>query len=130
MSRLSHLRSSLLNAVTHLFGYDVFIEADAPSRGLLDFQKMPHGASGTEFFGLGFHVVVSSLDYVQASQVSRDLWLRDSTTGRPKAPYGVFFVCAINCAFCLAHQNTHLPQYASNNFTVLYIWLDIVNRGV
>ena len=68
MSRLSTFRADLFNAVTHLFGYDVFIEADAPSsRGLLKFERVPYGDAGTEFFGLGLHVVVSSVDYNPAA---------------------------------------------------------------
>ena len=69
MSRLSTFRTDLFNAVTHLFGYDVFIEADesSSSRGPFSFLRVPYGDAGTEFFGLGLHVVVSSVDYNPAA---------------------------------------------------------------
>ena len=72
MSRLSTFRADLFNAVTHLFGYDVFIEADdSSSRGPLKFERVPYGDSGTEFFGLGLHVVVSSVDYNPSAATRR-----------------------------------------------------------
>lgn len=59
--RLSTFATAIFDAVTHLAGYDVFIERDGPSCGLLDFQREDHGEAGSMYWGLGLHVVVSHL---------------------------------------------------------------------
>jgi len=40
---------------------DIFIELDAPNRSFFDFEKRSHGRQGTDYFGLGLHVVASPL---------------------------------------------------------------------
>jgi len=40
---------------------DIFMELDAPNRSLLDFERWSHGRQGSEYFGLGLHVVASPL---------------------------------------------------------------------
>jgi hypothetical protein len=39
----------------------IFIELDAPSRSLFDFERWSHGRQGSEYFGLGLHVVASPI---------------------------------------------------------------------
>jgi hypothetical protein len=38
---------------------DIFIELDAPNRSFFDFEKRSHGRQGSDYFGLGLHVVAS-----------------------------------------------------------------------
>jgi hypothetical protein len=55
------LLESILNTFTHLMGLDLFIEQDAPSKGLLDFATETHSDGSREWWGLGLHIVVSPL---------------------------------------------------------------------
>ena len=70
MSRLATFRADLFNAVTHLCGYDIFIQdADHPWISPFKFTRICHGDSGTEFVWLGYHVTASSMDYIEQRRI-------------------------------------------------------------
>jgi hypothetical protein len=61
MNKFTYRLESLVNIFAHLIGFDVYIDQDAASKGLFDFQRTDHGMDGSECWGLGLHVVVSPL---------------------------------------------------------------------
>ena len=63
MSRLTTFRHDLFNAITHLCGYDVFIQdADHPWISPFKFTRIRHPEGDNEFVWLGYHVTVSPWD--------------------------------------------------------------------
>jgi len=61
MVQLSCLFEMLFSRLARLVGLDIFIEPDAPGKSLFDFESWHHGRHGSEYFGFGFHLVVSDL---------------------------------------------------------------------
>lgn len=56
------MKPSLFAAALRPFGWDVFIDRDAPGRSPFDFARSASpGGADWEFWGLGLHVVVSRL---------------------------------------------------------------------
>ncbi len=63
MQKLSTFANAIFTATMKLFNLDIDINKDAPGRGLLDFERVRHSEADTEYFGLGFHVIVSRFPY-------------------------------------------------------------------
>lgn len=62
MSRLSIFTAAIFDAVTHLAGYDVFIDGDDRGIGFFDLERYPTHPENWHVFGLGFQVVAFRLE--------------------------------------------------------------------
>ncbi len=62
---LSSWFENIVNELLHLIGRDLVIAFDAPKMSLFDFERRMHCRGVTEYFGLGFHLIVSPFRFPQ-----------------------------------------------------------------
>lgn len=60
-ARFRTFRADIFNAVTHLAGFDIFINGDDRGLGFFNFARYPTPHGNWHLFGLGRQVVVSRL---------------------------------------------------------------------
>jgi hypothetical protein len=58
---LAFVLTLFLKLFAYLLGRDILIQADAPDKSVFDFKRWSHGRQGSEYFGLGLHLIVSPL---------------------------------------------------------------------
>jgi hypothetical protein len=58
---LSSSIESMFNTFLCLIGREITITSDAPERKLFDFEQRTHAQDVSEYFGLGFHLILTPL---------------------------------------------------------------------
>lgn len=69
--KLQYFIGDLVDAFTRLFGVELFLALDAPSRGCFDLQRRVHSQGIHEYFGLGLHLTVVPCELCETRTTQR-----------------------------------------------------------